>query len=253
MEKNQSPALGAFITAAIVAGVSLAALVAADMNGYERPRRRVRSPGSGRPLKKPEADWMKKPDLSHLAEKGWDLLEKKYDGEQTLDAYLGQKYLGLYLIGRAETQVPDNRREAIAADLRHFHHQLDRPTDWAIVGWYETLGVSQSTPLSKLLQACPEIVELKVDPRYIAFAFGEAVHISVLDSLVDIEGLKERGLIEKQGRAHALGPFHYSSRQNTSTVRSDHATNGSPVTNLICPWTAPFSLVTPCSIGRNSR
>jgi hypothetical protein len=139
--------------------------------------------------------WQNEPDLSHLAQKGWSLLEQKHDGEQTLDTYLGQKYLGLYLIGRAKTRVPNDRREAIAHDLRHFHHQLDRQTDWALVEWYETIGVSKSIPLSKLLRVCPEVIALEIDPRYIAFAFGEEVEISVLDSLIDIESLKKRGLL----------------------------------------------------------
>jgi hypothetical protein len=183
--KNPNPALGAFVAAALVAGVSLVAIIASEISepDFTRPRRRVRGPGPSRPPR------------VNFAQVGRELLERNHVPEQTLNDFLRQKYLGLYLIGRSGEQIPDNRREVIAADLRHFHHQLDRHTDWAAVGWYETLGVSQTIPLSKLLKACPEVIDLQVEPRYIAFALGEDIEIDIPGTLTDIETLKERGLM----------------------------------------------------------
>jgi hypothetical protein len=39
------------------------------------------------------------------------------------------------------------------------------------------------------------VIDLQVEPRYIAFALGEDIEIDIPGTLTDIETLKERGLM----------------------------------------------------------
>lgn len=100
-----------------------------------------------------------------------------HEPEESLDAHLATLYRGLFYLGITEETLEESERERICADLQHFHQQLNRPTDVALVKWYETIGVSQEVGLERLLLTCPEIINQDIDPTYIASVFDPQVEL----------------------------------------------------------------------------
>ena len=133
--------------------------------------------------------------LEEAASLGKQILAEKRHKTCTLNEHLKRTYLGLFLVGRDGQTLPASAVGSLVRDLHHFHFQLDRQEDWLIVRWCETHGFSQRKPLSQLLRVCPEVIDLQVDARYIAFALGEIVTINVLNPLGDIESLQARGFL----------------------------------------------------------
>lgn len=135
-----------------------------------------------------------KPDDHRQAfkELGRTLLQQPHVESQDLRAYLQQKYAALFLIGRAGDPLSDGDLEPIARELQHFHHQLDRPQDAALVMWYQTIGVGNPFPLLRLLRMNPEIEDLAVDPFYIAVALRQEPFDSFNKDVSDVALLRER-------------------------------------------------------------
>ncbi len=128
---------------------------------------------------------------------GRSILAEKATGNQTLNEYLRQQYLGLYVIGRSGERLKDSEIESLCKDLHHFHRQLDREEDWGPAAWYETIGTSHAIPLSHRLGRCPEIMDLQVDDGYIAHALGEEVDgLEFGDFLFDFTELRNRGFLD---------------------------------------------------------
>jgi hypothetical protein len=103
------------------------------------------------------------------------LKELPQEGDTDLHQHLRRQYLGLYLIGRCKERLKASVVDSLAVHLQHFHKMLNRDTDWPIMAWYETVGVSQSVPLAVRLQDCPEILELGVVPEFIGYALRESM------------------------------------------------------------------------------
>lgn len=113
-----------------------------------------------------------------LANLGRALLRDRKDlaasSQVDLRGYLKQTYRGLYCIGRSAHKLPGDSAASYADELAHLHLQLRPRKDAAIVQWYRTSGNGTGDSLVELLRNCPEVKQLGVDPRYIAFALGEA-------------------------------------------------------------------------------
>jgi hypothetical protein len=166
----------------LVVGVVVAVAILQKIDDINQPNERPATP--------PETDPSFAEETSVL---GRELLREVAVEGQTLGEHLERKYLGLYLIGRVGNRLDDAEIERLAKDLQHFHRQLDRTEDWALVSWYETIGVSQVLPLQKLLRVCPEVINLQmIDTSYIAHALGRTVSVSFDNAESDIETIKER-------------------------------------------------------------
>lgn len=113
--------------------------------------------------------------------------EKEPNGE--LSDFLRRKYLGLFLLGRCGKQLPNSELDGFTTTLRHFHEQLDRPEDAHIIKWYTTIGLSNGVPLNKILISLPEVVDLEINPDFIAFALGQELELefdNLLETLVEM-------------------------------------------------------------------
>jgi hypothetical protein len=137
-------------------------------------------------------------DLEHqrlskkLRERASQLLRERKTKEsvqKNRSAYLKQMYLGVYYIGRTGGKLAGTYAEALANELMQIHSQHRPKKDREIVNWYQTVGVSKEKTLAELLADCSEIKKLGVDPRYIAYAFGEnhpnLEFGNLLDDMVD--------------------------------------------------------------------
>lgn len=180
--KSPSPAVGAFIAAALVAGASLLAIIATEAleRDFDRPRRRTRGPEPKRPAV---------PDLAHIGE---TILKRPYEN-QPLQEFLKQKYLGLHLIGRTGGRVPGNKVDALATELGHFHQQCfavtGHDTDRALVEWYETVGVGKRIPLAEILGRSPAVDNSFNGHLYIASAITGDLDPSLTYELTEEEWL----------------------------------------------------------------
>lgn len=131
---------------------------------------------------------------SGLASLGREILAKKY-ADESLSDFLRQTYLGLFLIGRGGEQLNQDEVKPVAAAIQQFHSHLDRDDDLMIVEWLETMGVSKKHPLFLLLRKCPEIADLGVSTKYIAYALGERVKIDAALDFSDVDSLRQRKFI----------------------------------------------------------
>jgi hypothetical protein len=130
---------------------------------------------------------------------GRSILSAKSPANQTLSDHLRCQYAGLYFIGRSRQRLSHSEAESLAIHLEHFHSQLGRRGDAEIAAWYQTVGVSHSTSLSLLLQNCPEVLELRVVPEFIAYAMGEIIDEDGVDWTKaddDLSELQQRELLD---------------------------------------------------------
>ena len=152
---------GSQLTKVLLAGVAMFALAAIEISEEMKRQKSQLAPED------------EGPDAKMIATQGRVLLAKVAEPGQSLNQYLEQQYLALYLIGRVGEQLTDKELESLAKTLQHFHGQLDTPIDWALVSWYQVVGVAQRIPLRRLLQSSPEATGLGGTPEYIAYALRQ--------------------------------------------------------------------------------
>lgn len=110
------------------------------------------------------------PDLSRI---GQELLFRKH-ADEPLEEFLRQKYIGLFLIGRAGKRISDTQLDALSAELGHFHQHCHSVTghdaDRSLVEWYISRGVGLKIDLESRLAVCRTVDTAFDGHLYIASA-----------------------------------------------------------------------------------
>jgi len=141
---------------------------------------------AGYNLRDAEEDAVPRPKTKTLAQELRDRMSKKsaalmqerkqlvQEGNLDLSQYIELTYRALYWKGRCAEKLSPNEAKTMASELRHLHTQHRPRKDKALAEWYLVIGQGSGTSLVTLLDKCPEVQRAKLDPRYIAFTFGEA-------------------------------------------------------------------------------
>jgi hypothetical protein len=91
-----------------------------------------------------------------------------------LEEYLSHYYLGLYYIGRSGHKFSSEDVDSTASHLINLHSQVGPHRHKALINWYSAIGKqAPNEDLELLLSQCPEVRQLNVDTRYIAFALNQ--------------------------------------------------------------------------------
>lgn len=117
--------------------------------------------------------------------KGIEMVNDTSVGILSIEQYLSRYYLELYYIGRSGNYLSAEEVDSRAVHLRHLHQQAGPRKYRQLVDWYETIGVSYPGDLLPLLESCPLITTLNVDPRYIAYALNQR------DATLSFDGILE--------------------------------------------------------------